>query len=245
MKKTKHGKVEARKPKPLLQFKLGFMLFLLLLGFALSFALYLKQATSDPNYWNDEIIANSSTDTNDEDSPSADHSSVINPVPLSDTMNEMSLTDCAFLGEMTELSSYYDTVSELTFSDTVSNLDSTRCKTIVARLTKAQPSAVYLQFAYEESMAEQIDSVQAFAESLLSYGGKIYFLSTLPTDDATQCEQITLFNSELLALADSLGVHYIDIATSLKSNDGTLSEEYASVSARATAVLQAILTHVA
>ena len=53
------------------------------------------------------------------------------------------------------------------------------------------------------------------------------------------------WNAAIFALADEKGLHYVDVSTTLKANDGTLSETYQDEQVLYQTVCDLILTHVA
>ena len=53
------------------------------------------------------------------------------------------------------------------------------------------------------------------------------------------------WNAALFSLADENGLHYVDISTMLKANDGTLSASYTDTEVFYQTVYDQILTHVA
>ena len=76
-------------------------------------------------------------------------------------------------------------------------------------------------------------------------GVPIYVLTAFPTTDSITNERTDKWNAALFALCDEKGLHYVDVSTTLKANDGTLSENYQDEQALYQTVCELILTHVA
>ncbi len=242
-KKRKHGKVEARKSKPLIRFKPGVLIVLILIAFGGCFALYLISATSQEDYWEREIVG--STDTTDETIPVGEGvpSAAVNPVPQSPAVDPAHISVCAWIGEVRELTTYYQTASEMVFSDAVSGLSESEMRSIARKLSDISPLAVYFWW----NTPADAEKVQTFAgimqEQLRTT--PIYLLSAVPpAEDAEQSRAVNRWNEELFALADNLGLYYVDISTPLKGNDGFLSPEFADEKKLYAAIGEAILTHV-
>lgn len=248
-KKRKHGKVEARKAKPMIRFKLGVLLLLILIAFGGCFALYMISATSQPDFWETEIVGSTEAteeaapiETEPEDVPSA----VVNPVPESARADEAQITLSAWVGDVSALTAYYKTASEMVFPDAVSGVTATETKLqgLANEVADTQPLAVYLWFCAPEDP----EGVRTFAQCLQKAlpGTPVYLLSALPVaEDAAANSAVNDWNKALFALSDELGLHYVDVSTKLKGNDGMLLAEYADTDALYGMVGELILTHVA
>lgn len=249
-KKKKHGKVEARKSKPVIRFKPGVLLLLVLIAFGGCFALYMISATSQPDYWEKEIMAGQQEEQEtgaDENAipvaTEASPSAAVNPVPQSDRAEDVRIQLCAWVGDVTALTTYYQTASEMVFPDAVSGMSESEMRSIAKKIAEKKPMAVYLTPFLSEDMAKYSEFADILCEKL--DGVPVYVLSVLPPTDSTQRQAVTSCNKALFSLADSKGLHYVDISTALKDNDGCLSAEYEQTDARLAAVGEAILTHIA
>lgn len=245
-KKRKHGKVEARKSKPLIRFKLGVLLILIFIAFAGCFALYLASAASQEDYWEREIVG--STEITDETIPVATGegtpSAAVNPVPKSAAADAVRMSVCAWIGEVSELTTYYQTASEMVFPDAVSHFSESKMQSIAEKLADIDPLAVYIWPNTPTDIEKMQSFTQVLREALPEH--PIYLLSALPpAEDAEQSRRVNNWNQELFALADAQGLYYVDISTSLKGNDGLLAPEFAEEEVLYPAVGEMILTHVA
>lgn len=249
-KKRKHGKVESRKAKPFIRFKLGVLLLLIAVSFVGCFALYMISATSDPDFWDREIVGSTeATDTTSNsdgipveiipDSAAA----VVNPVPESERADDVHLALCAWVGEVSEFTNYHQTASEMVFPDAVSGLSDSARRSLVRDIIKSKPYAVYL---WQQTPCE-ITNVRAFLESLREKQPDVpvYILSALPVEDASENRRISGWNAELFALADEMGLHYVDVSTKCKKNDGTLAAEFTDEDVLYAMVGEEILMHIA
>ncbi|MBE6851159.1 MAG: hypothetical protein E7504_05420 [Ruminococcus sp.] len=250
-KKRKHGKVEARKSKPLIQFKLGVLLLLIVIAFGGCFALYLISATSQPDYWEKEIMASSQQETEESDenavpieTKSGEPSAAVNPVPQSERADDVHMQICAWIGDVTELTTYYQTASEMVFPDAVSGMSESEMRSSAKKITERDPLAIYLWMNTPAEIADIADFTNILSEK--TGETPVYILSALPAADGTDNKQaINDWNKQLFSLADSKGLHYVDVSTALKGNNGFLAAEYAKEDALNRAVGEIILTHVA
>ena len=72
----------------------------------------------------------------------------------------------------------------------------------------------------------------------------IYILNVIPDADPEQSRNVDQWNSQLFAFCDAYTLHYLDINTSLKNNEGTLSGEYQEKETLYNEIGELILTHV-
>jgi len=244
-KKKKHGKVEKKKSGAILQFKLGVMLILIFLSFAATFGLYMVSATSDPDYWEREILASSKNQTaNTGGKSSKNKNTVTNPVPVSERAEDSRMETCAFIGEVSPLTAYYNTKTSLVFTDNVANMSESRMKSISRSVTEAD--AIYLWYNYPENPDETKTALENLISILQEQHNKpIYILTALPSGDLEESKLIDEWNSTLFAFADAHGLHYVDVSTSLKNNDGTLNLAYQAEETLYQTVGETILTHIA
>ena len=245
-KRRKHGKVEARKTKPLIRFKPGVLLVLIFIAFAGCFALYMVSATSQEDYWEREIVG--STEIPDDAIPVATEegtpSAAVNPVPESAAADAGRMSVCAWIGEVSELTTYYQTASGMVFPDAVSRFSESEMQSTAEKLADKNPLAVYFWANTPTDIEKMHTFVEYLREAMPDH--PVYLLSALPdAEDAEKCRKINQWNEELFALADSHGLYYVDISTPLKGNDGLLAPEFQDETVLYPAVGEMILTHVA
>ncbi|MDE6005048.1 MAG: hypothetical protein K2G88_06650 [Oscillospiraceae bacterium] len=244
-KKKKHGKIENKKAKPFLQFKLGILLILIILSFLAVFALYMINATSQEDYWETEILSNLENTTNrNEKSTSKNKISVTNPVPASDRAEEERMSECAFIGDVSSLTAYYDTKTNLVFTDSVTSMSESRMESISRNISSAK--AVYLWYDTPENQEETLTALQNLFSSIRGQNSNmpVYILTALPKENLEQSEQADTWNTALFSLADEIGLHYVDISTLLKTNDGVLSASYLDEDILYKNIGETILTHI-
>lgn len=251
-KRRKHGKVEARKAKPMIRFKLGVLLLLIAASFAGCFALYLVSATSQPDYWEKEIVG--STEAVESDAEAVDTestaqsvpSAAVNPVPSSERAEEARLSVCAYAGEFSEFTAHYQTASGMVFTDAVFDMPESEMRTIADKVAAASPLAMYIWYSCPEDAEKGLEAVEKLLTAVQKKSDvPLYLMTALPAADKEENRRIDDWNTQLLALADRLGVHYVDVSTMLKANDGTRKAEYAQEDALYEAIGEQLLTHVA
>ncbi len=248
--KPKQRKVEARKIKPVIRFKLGVLLLLIFIAFAGCFALYMVSALSQEDYWETEIAGSSQQETNPDstqEEPSAEPSTTaaVNPVPESPAADTSYLTSCAFLLDVTEFTTYCETASGMVFTDAISVLTEESMQSTAAQLAGKKPQAVYLWYSCPAEQETALTLLAQYAGILQGTlpGTPIYVLPALP--EASDNRSINDWNTALFALAERMGLYYVDICTDLKGNDGTLAAAYSDPEAKFTTVRELLLTHIA
>ncbi len=250
--KRRHGKVEAKKIRPMIRFKLGVLILLIMLAFGGCFALYMVSALSQEDYWEKEIVGSSQTqqETEAADAPADTQpstSAAVNPVPESPAADAGYMTTCAFLGNVTEFTTYCETASGMVFTDAVSVLTEDTMQNTAASLQGKQPAAVYLWYSRPEDPDSGLETLESLAGILKKKlpGVPLYILTALPAEaDAEANRNINDWNAALFALAEAQELHYVDVSTSLKGNDGGLAAAYSDPEQKYTAVREEILTHV-
>ena len=244
-KKKKHGKIESKKAKPFLQFKLGVLLILIILSFLAVFALYMLNATSQEDYWEKEILSSlENNSSRNEKSTSKNKVSVTNPVPASDRADETRMSECAFIGDVSSLTAYYDTKTSLVFTDDVTSMSESRMESISRNISDAK--AVYLWYDTPDNPEETLMALQNLVTSIHEENSNMpaYILTALPKETLEQSEQTDNWNTALFSLADEIGLHYVDISTLLKTNDGVLSTSYLDEEILYKNIGETILTHI-
>lgn len=237
-KKQKHGRVERHKPRQRLRFRLEGVFFLVVLSFAVCFGLHMRQALTTENYWHDEIAA-PAQEKETEPAP-GNTAQVVNPVPASERAPESRLSLCAWVGDEPALSDYFKAASDMYVSDAVSGMSESAMRSAAKSL--GDPIAVYLWMAPAEEVPDLAALTRIFRFEMPDV--PIYILSSLPVESRDLTPAVDKWNSELFAAADACGIHFVDVSTSLKANDGTLSTLYEDKADRYKAVQELILTHV-
>ncbi len=243
-KKKKHGKIEKKKNAPFLQFKLGVLLLLIAVSFVGTFGIYMITATADPDYWQNEIVSKSeSSGPGAENKTFRTKKNVTNPVPLSDRVDHSRMRDCAFIGDFSQLTGYYDTKTEFVFTDSVTGMSESRMNSISRSITETK--AIYIWYDYPENYEETINALKNLISVIQGqHNLPIYILNVIPDADPEQSRNVDQWNSQLFAFCDAYTLHYLDINTSLKNNEGTLSGEYQEKETLYNEIGELILTHV-
>lgn len=245
-KKRKHGKVEARKARPLLRFKPGVLLIIILLTFAFCFLMYMVSAVKQKDYWEKEIIASMQAE-NGNNGNKKKPVKVTNPVPSSERADESRMSSCAFIGDVSEFTNYYKTTSGLVFTDAVTGMSESRMRSIGRSLRGVSPTAVYVWYQcpsdLEKGAAAYGELVNTLRDQMASV--PIYVLTATPATDTAENQRIDTWNAALFAMADEKGLHYVDVSTTLKANDGLLAPVYDEDEILYRTVGDLILTHVA
>ena len=118
-KKKKHGKVEYRKSRPLLRFRLAVPIVIIIATFVFFFVMYMVSAVTRKDYWEQEIL--STMRRSDEDKNARKAVKVTNPVPSSARADASRMGECAFVGDVSVLGNYYELTSGLVFTDAVTD----------------------------------------------------------------------------------------------------------------------------
>ncbi len=246
--KRKHGKVEARKTKPLVRFKLGILLLLILISFGGCFALHILTATAQPDYWEKEIIGSTEASDPVEEEETADTttSAAINPVPASERADDNYLSACAFVGDVSAFTTYYETASGLVFADAVFDRTEEELSDLASAVGSQTAAAVYLWMSLPEDPVTGLETAELLLNELQKHTtAPLYILTTLPNSERERNTRADAWNTELLRLADKLDVHYVDVSTPLKRNDGLPEAIYDRTDAAWAVVGEQILTHIA
>lgn len=248
-KRKKHGKVEARQVRARVKFKPGILVLIIFITFAACFAMYMGDATRQPDYWEREIVADMEEHAADSGTNKSNRrADVTNPVPSSERADDSRMTECAFIGDVAELGSYYETTPGLVFTDAITGMAESRMRSIARSLRGSSPKAVYIWYLCPEDLDTAAGNLEALADNIIEQlpDTPVYVLTATPTTNAQDNQNIDTWNASLFAMADELGLHYIDVSTTLKANDGTLAEAYHDApDTFYTTIGDQILTHVA
>lgn len=244
VKSKSRGKPIRKKPKPLIRFRFGMLLFIWFLCFLGCFALYMVQVNLE------EPKSPSASETADQAAASL---SVSNPIPESEARDASYFDNCAWIGDST-LSQVSDTCGlsgQRVFAQAVPSFGISASATALKALS---PEVVYCLFGsdaieaalqqpasdessgsepvswnseLEQSMLVIYTQTLEELESLLP-DAEIVILSAIPvpSDSAPLTNAIlNSWNSALLQLANQQGYAYADINTALKGVNGVLSQE--------------------
>lgn len=248
-KRSKHGKIEARQTRARIRFKPGVLVLIVIVTFILCFAAYMVSATQQKDYWETVIVPSmEQTDAGSNSGKSGKHANVTNPVPSSERADDSRMGEVAFIGDVAAFATYYKTNSGMVFTDAVTGMAESRMRSIARSLHNSNPKAVYLWYQAPEDLeaggADLEDLVDAIIEQNPST--PVYVLTATPGTETSANQHTDTWNAALFAMADKLGLHYIDVSTTLKANDGTLSSAYAEDEKTFyTTIGDQILTHIA
>ena len=228
-KKRKHGKVEVRQQRARIRFKPGMLVVITLLTFTACFGAYLVKASTTPGYWEDVIVADMHLDDGDSHTGKSNkRANVTNPVPSGDRADDSYMGEVAFIGEVAPLSTYYETNAGMVFTDTLLDLAESRMRSIARSLYNSSPKAVYIWYQAPSDLEAGGEAVKALVTSIWEQTPDmpIYILTATPVLEAGNSQKTETWNASLFAMADELGLHYVDVSTTLKANDGTLADAY-------------------
>ena len=176
------------------------------------------------------LIADSQVESSVGEVPVSKSKDIVNPVPESDPVSETYLGKCMFVGDSITVGfADYQFVSMKNICATVGmNIEK------INTLKEAKPTNIYIMLGSngiawltnEEMISLYSDFVDNIKKELLD--SDIYILSIPPVTAEREVskkapiknEAIDQYNSELLKMADSKGIHYVDINTVLKGSDG-------------------------
>lgn len=246
-KKRKHGKVEAKRTRPVLRFNGWVIVAITAVSFLTCFGCYMGSALSQEDYWEREIVASLENEKNNDKNKNRTGVKVTNPVPSSERADESRMEQCAFVGDFAVFTNYYKTTSGKVFTDAIVGMSESRMRSIGRSLRGVSPKAVYLWYQCPSDLEKGAASIGALVDTLADQmpSVPIYILTATPSADAEENQRVDTWNAALFAMSDEKGLHYVDISTTLKANSGLLSPAYAEESALYKTVGDQILTHVA
>ena len=244
-KKKRHGKVEYRKSRPLLRFRLAVPIVIIIATFVFFFVMYMVSAVTRKDYWEQEIL--STMRGSDEDKNARKAVKVTNPVPSSARADASRMGECAFVGDVSVLGNYYELTSGLVFTDAVTDMSESRMRSIGRSIRSASPKAIYLWYQCPSDLEKGAASYESLVDNLIDQNENtpVYVLTALPASDAADNQKVDTWNAALFAMSDKLGLHYVDISTTLKSNDGLLNTAYSDEKTLYQTIGDLILTHIA
>ncbi len=247
-KKRKHGRVEARKTKPLLRFKPGVLLIVMILTFALCFTAFMLSAIAQDDYWEKEIVASMEREKTENAGEShRTGTKVANPVPSSERVDDSWTEQCAFIGEVAVFATYYQTTSGKVFTDALLDMSESRMRSIARSLRSTELPAVYIWYQCPSDLEKGAAAMEALTDNLSEQMPDIpvYILTAVPSSDPSENQRVDTWNAALFAMADEKGLYYVDTNTTLKANTGTLSPTYEDEETLYKTIGDLVLTHVA
>ena len=245
-KRRKHGRVEAAKQRPRIQFRIGALLGIIAGTFLLCFLIYMVRAVSSDTYWEEEGVASMENEQKGGAGKSGGSAGVTNPVPSSERADDSRIQECAFIGDVSGFINRYETNTSYVFTDTVLSMSESRMRSIARSMKSDPPTAAYIWYQVPEDPEKAQQAVASLADALHDQiGVPVYLLTAIPAADADTNRRVDTWNAALFSLADEMGLHYVDINTTLKANDGTLSPTYQDEEVLYNTVYDQILTHVA
>ena len=282
-KKSVHHNSKNKKMRPKLRFRVGAVVTIFILSFALCFTIFMVMANSDDSFLEREVgtIESVSEDENNEVSQSSksinensDESAIpsagkTNPVPQSELYDDLYLEGCSLVTDVTLAGMKGKAFTEdnlfggegINLSNVMTEKQESRFGTLSAYeiIKQKKPSVLYLMFGSElgeESVESMIEKYTNLVNSILSAVPEVdvYVMQYPPvlydTDTLTN-DMVNDYNSRLLTMCNTLGIHCIDTNTPLKSEAGKLDESYWSYETLTLSekgydkVKEYILTHVA
>lgn len=222
------------------RFRVSFIFLFIFTSFAVCFVLYMKEDF--------EITEEMLEDTADAVvyiDPVGQSSTVVNPVPKGDMQDPSYYDDAVFIGGRTlaGLGDYgFVPSGNMIVSEaiTLSNLDTVILSADGGEVGAAEavlrkdPEKVYIMIGINDlsdrDNAGVFNGLESFIQSM---GGKeIYLMSLMPVpaereNDVAFNSDIDEYNSLLLKFADKMNVHYLDVNTDFRGNDGKLPASYA------------------
>ncbi|MGN1480445.1 GDSL-type esterase/lipase family protein [Porcipelethomonas sp.] len=241
---------------PLIRFRFKVIFIIFILVTAVCFLIYMTGVNIGGNdsgegnvLWESQVSEADSSEA--EQTEKTDE--IINPVPASDPLTETYFGKCAFVGDSITvgLSDYQLVPIKNVYAEVGMNIEKINSDTIqtaygeitvLDALTQAKPENIYIMLGSNGiswlSLNDMISYYSDFVDGVQKAlpDSKIYILSIPPVtagretaeDEPILNSDIDKYNSELLKMADSKKLYYVDINTALKGNDGKLPEENAA-----------------
>lgn len=218
------------------KFRVSFLFLFIFASFAVCFVLYMKEdfeISSDMIEPAEEAVVYVE--------PVGTANTVINPVPACEKADASYYDDAVFIGNtvLAGLSDYgYSGSAEMFLSDSIDlgNFDTVTISAdgvesgIADAVLRAKAGKVYIMVGIDDIGSEfSFDGLKTVIDSIEEQtGAEVYLMSLLPITAENESRlalnsDIDAYNSALLDLADQINVHYIDVNTAFKGNDGKLS----------------------
>lgn len=200
-----------------------------------------KQETTDAAGSDETGIAGDNTTPTE----NTNSSLVVNPVPESEAQNSSYFEDCCLVTDniLAGMKSYGKFAEANVFTNpqlTAAACNSAKVESSFGYLTPYEivkdkkPSVLYIMLGSDLGTSdsdEMIANYTTFVNNLHTSlpSTKIYVMQLPPViydSDTVSNEKVNTFNTQLLAMCNTLGVYCIDTNTALKSEEGKLAEVY-------------------
>lgn len=238
-------KVSQREKKKV-KFRISFVFLFIIVSFAVCFALYMKE---------DFVITEDMFDDSSEAvvyiEPVGQNNIVVNPVPKSERTDDNYYNSTVFIGStvLSGLSDYgYVKAENMLLSDSI-RLDNFSAvilsengneSTILEAVESKNVSDIYIMVGFYElenlGNDKLLDGLEEFIKGVKENidDADIYIMSVLPVPASVDGmvasnADIDAYNSLLLEFANKMQVHYLDVNTDFKGNDGKLSAADAEI----------------
>ena len=230
----------SQREKKKAKFRISFIFLFIFTSFAVCFVLYMKEDF--------EITGEMLDDTADAVvyvDPVGQGSTVVNPVPKGEKQDESYYDDAIFIGSRTlaGLGDYgfvpsenmlvSESITLANFSTVILSADGAESG-IAETVERKNAEKIYIMIGMndlsERGNAGFFGGLESFIESMS--GKEIYLMSLMPVpaereNDVAFNSDIDEYNSLLLKFADKMNVHYLDVNTDFRGNDGKLPAAYA------------------
>lgn len=222
------------------KFRISFIFLFIFTSFAVCFVLYMKEDF--------EITGEMLEDTADAVvyvDPVGQGNTVVNPVPKGEKQDSYYYDDAIFIGSRTlaGLGDYgfvpsenilvSESITLANFSTVILSADNTESG-IAEIVERKDIGKIYIMIGINDLSDRGnegfFDGLESFINSIS--GKKIYLMSLMPVpaereNDIAFNSDIDEYNSLLLKFADKMNVHYLDVNTDFRGNDGKLPAAYA------------------
>lgn len=231
---------QRKKEKKKAGFRISFIFLFIFASFAVCFVLYMKE-----DFEITEEMLENTADAVVYIDPVGQGNAVVNPVPKGDTRESSYYDDAVFIGGRTlaGLGDYgFVPSGNMIVSEaiTLSNIDTVILSADGGEVGAAEavlsknPKKVYVMIGINDlsdrGNTGVFDGLESFIRSM--GGMEIYLMSLIPVP--AERENTVAFNSDideynslLLKFADKMNVHYLDVNTDFRGNDGKLPASYA------------------
>lgn len=241
--------------RPLIRFRFKVVFVIFVIVTAICFFIYmtgLNIGIGDSPQTEKTIMASESSSEQETTTASVSNE-IINPVPLSDALNETYFGSCAFVGDSItvgladyQLVPVTNVYAEVGMNIERINTDSIKTSdgemTVLDALKKSKPENIYIMLGSNGiawlSNEDMMTYYKQFVDSIIAElpDSEIYIVAIPPvtqerekaSDEPIMNSDIDSYNSELLKMANENEIYYIDLNTALKGNDGKFPEDYAA-----------------
>lgn len=240
---------------PLIRFRFKVVFIIFILVTAVCFLIYMTGVNIGDDETETNVFIQSETEATESTSEesAAETSKIINPVPQSEPLTETYFGKCAFVGDSITvgLSDYQLVPVKNVFAEIGMNIEKINSETMqtafgemtaLEGLKQAQPENIYIMLGsngiswltVDDMISYYSEFVNSIQENLPD--SQIYILSIPPVTAERETDEeepilnsdIDKYNSELLKMANDKKIHYVDVNTALKGNDGKFPAENAA-----------------